>query len=393
MPNRFAKIVQLIPMLLIAGWETSPDVFACRYNVRDVGFVDLDPQPAYRFHIYMDEETASHTVSTVEQISYAVFLDSNIEVELTRVAQSENGPKPELLEKHDITSLPAAVLTSPEGQSLPLSIPSESSFQQSIWDVLDDISSSPARESILEHIVKSYAVVMLVEGPNADTNAKAEQAAENAIRRISAMLGQLPKEIDRAPRLIRIHRDSAEEEHVLLWSLGITTLPPSEPYAAVLYGRGRRMGPVLAGKQITERSIFKILSVVGLSCECGLERSWMQGTMLPLRWDEERQSEAVKYLGFDPESPLVKTEISQILSMGSSFGDTPNLGYREGLVELEGNTDMIALPEALPAPTDNKDETGRPSSVFGGLLFFILLISVFALGGGILILVQAKSKL
>jgi hypothetical protein len=46
--------------------------------------------------------------------------------------------------------------------------------------------------------------------------------------------------------------------------------------------------------------------------------------MLPLNWNQERQSKVAKLLKFDPENPMVKIEVSRILRMGSSsYPDVP----------------------------------------------------------------------
>ena len=116
------------------------------------------------------------------------------------------------------------------------------------------------------------------------------------------------------------------------------------------------MGPLLTGQQITKETMLNLLAVIGASCECGLDRSWMQGLMIPLVWGEERQSAVLKLSGFDAESPMVKAEISRILAMGQGAGrggpgsrgreEDGFLGYSEEVVEFESDSGREE-----PAPT------------------------------------------
>ena len=71
-----------------------------------------------------------------------------------------------------------------------------------------------------------------------------------------------------------------------------------EPSIIVLYGRLRRMGPVLTGLEISTEKITNLLSVIGADCECGLDRSWLQGEMMPAKWDSGQLAVLTKQLGF-----------------------------------------------------------------------------------------------
>ena len=89
-------------------------------------------------------------------------------------------------------------------------------------------------------------------------------------------------------------------------------------HVVILYGRGRQMGPVLIEDAITEERLTSYLQVIGADCECGLDRSWMQGTMIPLLWSAEIQDEVSVSLGFDPENPRTKMEISMTVAKGQT---------------------------------------------------------------------------
>ncbi|MEE2886282.1 MAG: hypothetical protein VX951_02510, partial [Planctomycetota bacterium] len=115
------------------------------------------------------------------------------------------------------------------------------------------------------------------------------------------------------------------EEKVLLWSLGIQEVG-ADPSVAGQTGRGRRFGSVLEGASFHQDSVLGILSKVGESCECGLDRSWMRGMRIPLRWDADTRQTAADTLGFDPENPLVKAEMSSIMAKGRN-----GLAFKQGV--------------------------------------------------------------
>ena len=127
-----------------------------------------------------------------------------------------------------------------------------------------------------------------------------------------------------------------------------------EPQASILIGRGRRLGPALKGDAITSVQLQEMLAVAGQDCECDLDRSWMQGPRMPMAWGPERQQASYQWLGFDPENPLVKAEISRILSRGRNairVGSDPHdtqgldmllLGYSEEVIGLEPTSSSVS---------------------------------------------------
>ena len=413
--------------------------FGCMYTVRDVGFVDIDSNP-YRLYCYIRDDTPKEFTSTFKQISYAALIESNIEVEIINVDQPNNSRaydvldslpnriqnKREYLDFWEIKSFPATILVSPGGRSLVLPISKKQartpalaeneSFKETLWTVLESVVSSPKREEILEHIIKSYCVVLLIHSkPQAQTlalaaeNKRVKQSITDAIEKITKDIRQMPKQIKEPPRLISVSPEFFSKEKVLLWSLGITENEIDEPRVAVLYGRGRQIGPLLVGKSITESRIYDILSTIGLSCECGLDRKWMLGSMLPIRWREKLQSEAVRLLGFDPESPMVKTEISQILSQGRTEGTAKSAvsprehlyGYREDVVEFEKKPVVATVPPSqFRQPTTIKKNRVSPRNSVSSSVD-LLHVTLFAVGGvallilvgSMLIILRARRRL
>jgi hypothetical protein len=301
------------------------------------------------------------------------------------------------LERWPMESFPAAILVSPDGQTLtvPIEKPDES-FQETLQSAIHRIVSSPKRDEIVKQVTTSCGAILLIEGTDAEGNRKARKAASAAIEKIGLLMETVPETIARPPGLIVIDRESFSRERILLWSLGLGVEEVGEPRAAVVYGRVRWVGPLMKGEEITEGNLTGILSVVGADCECGFDTSWTQGTMLPVRWGKEIRARVAKTLGFDPENPVVKMEVSGILKKEYSGPGVP-FGYTELAVESVSPSEAQAthrhgdrngiLPEAPPGkmlsgepPPASTGLALRKSFYFlGGLALFVIATGLFLL--------------
>ena len=168
---------------------------------------------------------------------------------------------------------------------------------------------------------------------------------------------------------------------------------------AVIYGSGRILGPVLGGTEISKRIMFNLMTVVGADCECGLDHKWILGRMIPLRWEGSIQAELIKFLGFDVESPMIKTEMSQIVSLKPENADLLNpmeenlLGYVEKRVEVEEKAGSASRISAYEVQKSFGQKTSAGINkplltiliVTGGLL---LIVSI----GGIVMYIVNKRK-
>jgi len=159
----------------------------------------------------------------------------------------------------------------------------------------------------------------------------------------------MPKFIEDQPALIIIEQQFLSAERSFLWSLGLDTDRITEPVVAVLYARARLMGPVLKGKMITKNILTNIVAVIGADCECGLDRRWMRGRILPVKWDADMQTRVAKSLGFDPENPMVKLDVSRILkydinednlSWDPKFLSNMPVGSRELKIDFDFNRNI-----------------------------------------------------
>ena len=403
-------------MLVCAAGAVLP-ADACRYNVRDVGFVDFDSS-RYRLYVFVDGTVPPARTAAIEKTASTVLKESNIVLEIVDIVKDHDHLALDYLPANSSPTLPCAVLVSPEGRSLPVALMDAlSSGDESIPARLEAVTASPVRDRIRTAALRAYGVILLVEGTDGEENRRVLQCAREVIQRIWQTKDLLPKPIENPPELLVLKQDDLLQEAILVWSLGIHPADTRVPQAAVLYGRGRRIGPILTGETITPAALGGIVSVIGLSCECGLDRSWLLGTMIPGRWPRSYRNELVERLGFDPDNPLVKTEISQILSLGSAAGQrwhagigwTPPVltGYEE-VTRIESPDDsfagLVAGDHALVPPGRGESYSNignavrenhvreRGSSPWRLVVWIMGGLIGLSLAGGLVIILYARGK-
>jgi hypothetical protein len=368
--------------------------YGCRYNVREVGFIDLGIEP-YRLLVYLPANAAAAEVTTLQDDIAGALLETNIRFEPVALGAEANQPATQFHALHDINRFPAAVLVSPDGQSRAVPLPAGgSSLREAVGAALEGVLSSPTRQEILEKAADNYGVVLLVEGPEPQRNAVAREAVSTAIARVGGQLENLPKPIARPPVLVVLDRASREREETLLWALGLKPQDINEPCAAVFYGRGRWVGPLFKGDTLTADALTELLFVVGADCECGLDHRMLQGTMLPARWDETLHQRTVASLGFDPESPMVRMEMVSIVRRGMGGSDYPGvpLGYEEIQVGADASPRGEPTPEGIESRGARVDANPQaairnPQSEVSGTTVRVLAVSL----GGISALTAAAS--
>ncbi len=390
-------------LIFLLVFVQSQSTSACRYNVREVGFVDLQIEPYYLFG-YVNDETGEDVVSKLKKVADVGLEKSNVEFEIINFDQQKDHPAIKLLDLQKLKSLPAAVLVSPDGQSYPVPLAeSNRPLEGTLRSAIEEILTSPKREEILRKTIENYAVVLLIEGTDAQENQRAKEAASKVIELISSQMDMMPKTISRPPFFVVMDSKSLLSEKILLWSLALDGEEVNEPRAAVIYGRGRWIGPMFKGKEITEDNLANVLFVIGQDCECGLDHRWLQGTMLPARWTDEMQAQIAENLGFDPESPMIKMEMSWIVRKGSySYPGTP-FGYQELVVEPDSNTgadhNLLNEVEDIAIPESNQVELlgetnplAEGNSPFQNTILLLVGLCVLVLTSGVVILVRAKNR-
>lgn len=330
------KLILIVCSLSCSGLST---VFACRYNVRDVGFIDLGDQP-YGFFCYVDDNTEQYLIEGFRDVTDAELHQTNIEAVMVNVNTSPDHPLLPFLDS-DTKTLPAFVLVSPARQTMKIeSIVKGGDYKKSLRDSLNNIFLSPFRKEIADKVVDTFGLILIIEGLDAEEYENATTTAQTTIDHITSQMKWLPKKVGNPPVILKMSRQQQQKEKILLWSLGIDPDNISQTYAVVLYGRGRLMGRTLSDEYLTKEMLARFFYMIGADCECGLDRSLMQGNMMPARWGNEQLQKLYEQLGFDTENPMVKFEVSRIIRRGSllnngAFNPNENLDYLEYQFKLD----------------------------------------------------------
>jgi hypothetical protein len=291
----------------------------------------------YQLYVFISPDAPSPLEGQIRSAADRELQDTNVKVDVVRLGQGTDHPAEKWLRQWGLAEFPCGVLISPDRQSLPLhrpefGKPSEDSFAA----VFRQVASSPVRERILQQAAEAFGVVLLVEGNEAAANARARQQVRLALEAIRQEMRFMPKTIQRPPVFLDLSRAKFAQERMLGWSLGLGTNQPVAPRAAVIYGKGRWLGPLMQGAEIAERNVTGILSFIGADCECGLDILWTRGTQLPVKWDTKLHALATRTLGFDPEDPLVKLEAGRILERWASLAGANEPGQAAGSAMTPG---------------------------------------------------------
>lgn len=365
--------------------------YACRYTIREIGYSDIGASTHY-LYVFTNSETSEKEISTIKKLSHALLNETNVLLKLINVDKEKTTQVADKLVKYNIESFPSAAFVFPEGAHMIFSLDQPGrSLNESVWILLEALFNSAFRHSIQEELIQAYCVVLVVEGTNTQQNKNVLLEVKEAVREISMTLDQMPKVVDSPPVILVLPRINIQDERLLLMSLGITEREAERPSVAILYGRGRMMGSVLQGDVISRDIILNLLTVVGADCECGLDQSWILGRMIPMRWETKVQSEITKNLGFDVENPLIKSEMSQILSlkptpsnlldpMGSNL-----LGYSEGKLDIKRSPEYVLKISASEVHKSFfQTKTSKNNLVFkailtgfGGILLIVLVLFLF----------------
>ena len=323
------------------------NLFACRYTVREIGFADFG-KDQYWFVLFNDGSISDADIKNFKNTARAAMLDANVIVEVIDVNKDDSSLT-KYYKEYTGKRKPNIMLISPEQRAKEFFIDKSENFSLALWDLIEEILISPARNELTKNIIKAYGVIFFVEGKNKEENEKARALLDIGIDEIKKIMGGLPHPVNTPPHVITIKPNEIKNESVLLWSLGWKEADADHPAIAMMYGRARRMGPILTGNMIKQDVIENMMRFIGEDCECGLDRSWMLGTMLPLRWDSKLKAAVFKEHGFDADNPMIISEMSQILSIApervNNSIDTDILyGYSESVLIITESAKKEKLP-------------------------------------------------
>ena len=296
---------------------------ACRYTVRDIGFVDLRG-PEYVV-VVRGAQARSLIAPLQERLK-----DSNVRCVLESDVRATESAESRLAQ-----ATGSLVLLDAEGRALTLLDDTESLEIEDAKQAIDEALFTPTIDRIAEASCDSFAQMVLISGSNPESNQVAAdimREAEQALRRIEPLL---PRPLQYPVKSITVASAQRAEERAFVWSLGLNPDEFAEPVLVVVYGRGRLAGPPMVGDQIELRETLAQLALVGESCECETDRAWLQEKVIPIDWPKDLRANSADLLGFDPESPLVQAEVTRIVSRGPSSDERSGRGQNSGSDDIE----------------------------------------------------------
>ncbi len=382
------KYTRFIIILLFILSLPEPST-ACRYTVCEIGYAEFNIDH-YRLILFKDDDVSDEMATLFKRTAYGALLDANVKSELIDVKLIREDTTMNYYTTYKRAGEPLAVLIAPDGKAFPFYMAGKMpDFRESVWQVLQAAVSSPVRKQIKDHIINSFAVVLFIEGDDRAGNERILEQLRAAMQDIKGVQNSMPKPFEYPPYLIVLPRDQIKNEQVLLWSLGWKEDLEGQPAAAILYGRGRLMGKLLSGELLKKEYAYNLLTIVGADCECGLDRSWILGAMMPLRWDRNSRKEVVKWHDFDAENPSVKAEMSQILSISpgkaAKAGSNSLYGYTENAIKVIKSYEAKQKPSPALASVKKMQEEvaaenhSRLSSRLYRIIGIILAINLIVL--------------
>jgi hypothetical protein len=354
---------------LFAGWglcATQPAT-ACRYNVRDTGFVDLGA--SYYEFAWTGPVSAPGNLlseSDVEKLKPSDSLrealrDTNLLFLQKRSAQETPPGATSQPPADDENPAVQITIAAPDGRELSLPCPGDVDSLAMVARLVD----SPLQRELIDRLLNCHSVVLLVEGVDEAKNKAARDLIKQTLEETQKASALWPKPIDHPPEMALLPQSEKNKERLLLWCLEVDTDVP-DPQFVVLFGRGRKLGPVLTLDEVHAGELSGLLSVISMDCECEYNVAPLVGPMIPHRWTTEHEAQVARLLDFDPGNPLVQSEVRHILTRGPGNGRSileartdPALGYEE----ISFPDDLISTPET-DNPTTNP-ETGLAAGTGG----------------------------
>jgi hypothetical protein len=311
--------------------------YACRYTVRDIGFVRLGDPVIQVVLINPD--------SSPDLIGDAL---KDLPLEVQSV-DAEHAPEhPAVIARTPGTT---AVLMDEQGRMLPIKDPLT-------------LGRTPLAMELAAQAATTFAFVMLLEGGSTEDMIVAREEVDRLQARLNAIEEHLPRPLGHPLDIRTLTPQQQARDAPLLWSLGID-LPVQAPTVLIAYGRARRAGEPVVVDRVTRADaageLIAQLALVGESCECDTSRAWTMEPVGLVPWARDTHSKASSALGFDSESPMVRAEVVRILDRGSN--DRPNVENRpDSLEQLLLGYGETSLEPTGPAPNLTRVEAVQDTS-------------------------------
>lgn len=306
---------------VILLFSTFYTVEGCRFTVREIGFTTLS-QDIYSL-IIVDEK--ADAMDQQWKRVHKRLSDSNIRLAVLHPEHDAAHPFVKQVVNNGV-KLPAKVLLAPDGRLLELS-------EYSVSELLGQGLDSPVCRRLRNELPEVFSVILYVPGKDEQVNRKVEDVINRDCDQIENSMPHMPKEVKKGPVVVTVLNEEILQETVPLWALGIEQ-QPNEPMAFVLYGRGRIMGTAVSASSILEGNLFKLMSMIGADCECGLDRKWMLGHQLPLFWSVANRQHLMDEVGFDVDNPMILAEMSRILAKEVDPQMAGNVSFGPEVVDL-----------------------------------------------------------
>lgn len=360
-------------ILVVIYFFSCVSAIACRYTIREIGFSTLSK---VTYAVYRIDDNGIEFPH--QQAQY--FTSSNIRPLALNLNNDADNPVVAFV-KSQQSKLPAYVLVDPSNRMLILS---SDEYKNSIHS---KVLNSPLQQKLINDLPDIYATVILINGIDDSENSIAHKTILNACKRIENIMPNMPKLVENGPNLSVISSENFHEEKTLLWSLGVEEVP-TEPIAFIVYGRGRIMGEKIDYSSIKGDNIYKLLSIIGADCECGLDRKWMLGYQIPLPWPKKVTQHLSNLLGFDVDNPMILAEMSRILAIENKVPKDPD-GISFEPLEINLDDEFNDIPEIEHRETNKEAEATGESS--GNVIWYslIALIALIAVG---VVFVLKKNK-
>ena len=396
---------------LALGLAAGGAVVACPYSIRDSGFIVREPDP-FRLLVAVRDDTPDR--SALERLlreAAGLYLpDTDIEAALLNLdappsvdAEFISGVAEAVGE-----AVPAAVLVSPRGDLKVLpGLGPDSAGKDALHGLVRGVAHSEARDEIARRIVAHWCVVLIAEGEDNVENDLVARAVRAATRSVAGAATEMGR-ISTPPHAITLARDDRSED-VFAWSVGLDEGNAAGARVAVLFGMGRRLGPVIPAADITESLLVDLFHLLGRNCTCTADPRWLLGPRAPLLWGMEREVEVRDALGFDPHNPLVihslagawvflrnpradwgAPELSDLDSFRQAMPADPAGGYTEIIIDPDAG-EPGDEPEA-PLIDMRARDAAAARGPLGPVLMVAAALVIIALAGGVIILLRRRGQ-